>query len=703
MRPSHAEAHNILGAFLQLQDKFNDAAACYQRALEVNPGYADAYYNYGTLLQRQGSLGGAAELFERAAALKPNYVEAHHGLGLVCLRLGRLDEAVANLQIARQLRPQSAEVSKSLRRALATKEIAMGNALGEHEDLAAAVVCYRRAVALDPDFAEAHNNLGSGLQRQHDFDEALEHYDCALKLKPEFALAYFNRASLLGTQNKSEKAIADYQQALRLKPNYSEAYSGMAVAFYQMALADAALECCRKALDLDPKLAECYDTMAGSLHLQGRGEEAIAAYRKAVELRPDVAAEYSNLLYSLNFVASANPADVFAEHLNWARLHAEPLTARAAPHANDRSPERRLKIGYVSPNFCDHAVNFFVEPVLTSHDHGPFEIFCYSDVSNPDAVTERLRGAADHWRDVCGQSDERVADLIRNDRIDILVDLTGHIANNRLLAFARKPAPIQVTYLGYQNTSGMSAMDYRLTDQQADPPGLTDPFYTERLVRLPRAFFCFRPPDEAPPLKRLPAKKFGQITFGSFNSSKKLTPETIDAWLHVLARVPRSRLLVLAHRGGYLENHLRELAQSRGLERHRVELYDKRARADYLELQQRADIALDPFPFNGHTTSCDSLWMGLPVVMLRGNSYASRFGASALVNVGLESLIADSVEQYIEIAVELSSDLDRLAELRGELRQRMADSALLDPQGFTRNLERAYRQMWHTWCSNARP
>ena len=295
-------------------------------------------------------------------------------------------------------------------------------------------------------------------------------------------------------------------------------------------------------------------------------------------------------------------------------------------------------------------------------------------------------------------TDEELARQVRNDEIDIFVDLTGHIGNNRLLAFARKPAPVQVTYIGYQNTTGMSAMDYRLTDERADPPGLTDQFYTEKLFRLPRCFFCYQPSDDAPSVMPSPALSAGFVTFGSFNNFAKVSPEVIDTWLTIMARVPRSRLLILAYSGGYLERHLHSLARERDIEPDRIELFDKRPRSDYLLLQQQADIALDPFPFNGHTTTCDSIWQGVPVVKFEGDRYASRFGSSVLANVGLENLIAHSSEEYIEIAVQLATDRDRLAQLRAELRPRMAASVLLDFKGFTRNLEQVYRQMWRAWC-----
>jgi predicted O-linked N-acetylglucosamine transferase (SPINDLY family) len=320
-------------------------------------------------------------------------------------------------------------------------------------------------------------------------------------------------------------------------------------------------------------------------------------------------------------------------------------------------------------------------------------------VRQADDATRRIRATVDQWREVRLKSDEELADIVRADAIDILVDLTGHIAGNRLLVFARKPAPVQVTYIGYQNTTGMSAMDYRLTDERADPPGETDLFYTEKLVRLSGSYFCYRPADEAAAVTPLPALATGRVTFGSFNNFTKVSAPAIAAWLEILARVPHSRLVVLANTGGYVERNLAELAERRGIDPARIEVFDKQPRERYYRLVQQADIALDPFPFNGHTTTCDAIWLGVPVVILLGRMYASRFGSSVLANVGLEEWIARSVDEYIAVAVRMAGDVERLAELRAGLRARMAASRLLDFQGFTRRVETAYREMWRAWCA----
>ena len=531
--------------------------------------------------------------------------------------------------------------------------------------LSEAEALYRQILNDHPQHADAWHLLGVVAHQVGNREVAIQCIGRAIALAGNQSMFHYNLGEVYRVGGKLAEAMSCFQQALRLNPQ-------------------------------DSKSANC---VAGLLRALGRPAEAVAAYRRAVQLMPTSAEVHSNLLYTLNFGATCDPAAVFSEHRAWAARHAEPLTAVASPHANDRTPERRLRIGYVSPHFRHHAVNFFSEPILLAHDHAQFEIFCYSANLFDDAVTARLKVAADQWRDIRGLSDEQVANLVREDRIDILVDLTGHISGHRLLVFARKPAPIQVTYLGYQNTTGMSAMDYRLTDARADPPRLTDPFHSEQLVRLPRSFFCYRPPDPAPPTGSLPALGAGCVTFGSFNNFAKVTSEVLAAWWQILERVPRSRLLVLAYGAGEVARQLHESAAGAGIASDRVEVFDHRPAFEYLQLVQQADIALDPFPFTGHTTTCDSIWMGVPVVMLEGNTYASRFGGSVLANVGLERLIAKSVPEYVDLAVELAGNLGELAQLRGELRARMSDSVLLDFQGCTRNVEQAYRQMWRTWCA----
>jgi predicted O-linked N-acetylglucosamine transferase (SPINDLY family) len=647
-----AAFHNNLGEAYRVLRQIPEAIACYRRALELRPDYAEAHNNMGVALKDQGNLDDAVAAYRRALELKPDYVEAYNNLGVALKSQEKLDEAVA---------------------------------------------CYRRALELKPDFAQAHNNLGIALKNQRKLDEAVASYHRALELKPDFAQAHNNLGIALKEQGKLDEAVARHRRALELLPNYVEAHNSLGVALKEQGKLDEAVACWRRALQLKPDYAELYCLIGFAVKDQGKLDEAVACYRRAIELKPDYARAHSNLVYTQMFCPGCDAQTIYEEHCRWNLAHAAPLAKFIQPHLNDRSPERRLRIGYVSPNFASHPVGRFLLPLLESHDRGSFEIFCYASVDMPDAMTDRCRAHADVWRDVLGSSDEQVAEGVRQDRIDILVDLTMHMRNNRLLVFARKPAPVQVTYLAYCGTTGLGTMDYRLTDPYLDPPGQDERFYCEQSIHLPETYWCYRPAIETPAVNALPALAAGHITFGSLNNFCKATPPAIDAWSRLLQAVPRSRLLLHAragsHRGGLLD-----VLSERGISAERVEFFDIQPMADYFGVYRRIDVALDPFPYGGGTTTLDALWMGVPVVSLAGQTAVGRGGLSILSNLGLPELVAHDAEQYVRIAAELAADLPRLSDLRATLRQRMQRSSLMDAPRFARNIEAAYREMWRRWC-----
>jgi predicted O-linked N-acetylglucosamine transferase (SPINDLY family) len=388
---------------------------------------------------------------------------------------------------------------------------------------------------------------------------------------------------------------------------------------------------------------------------------------------------------------------IYEEHRRWNQQHAEPLKKLIQPHTNNRDPDRRLRVGYVSPDFREHIVGQNLLPLLREHDHQQMEIFCYANLVRADALTEQFRRYADVWRSIAGLSDSQAVDLVRHDRIDILVDLTLHMGNSRLVIFAYKPAPVQVTYLGYCGSTGMEAMDYRLSDPYLDPSDSDLSVYSERTIRLPETYWCYGvagpTPDPSPP----PAATTGYLTFGCLNNSIKLSPPARDLWAEILRGVPRSRLIVHSHPGAHLDA-VRERFAGKGISTDRLEFPSRQAWPEYVRTYGRIDIALDPFPWGGGITTCDALWMGVPVVSLVGRTAVGRGGASILSNVGVPELIARTPEQYVQIATDLAKDLPRLAELRRTLRGRMQASPLMDAPRFARNVEAAYRQMWRNWC-----
>ncbi len=638
---------------------------------------------------QQGRLEEAGAIYRQILAACPAQPDALHLLGRVEHAQGRYHEAEALLRRAVAADPRQATFHHNL-----------GEALRAMDKHAEACRAFETAVRIKPDYPLARLHWAQGLVAQGQFALAEPMLREVIRLDPGSAVAHFTLAFLLQASGRLAEALAALEAALRIEPNDVGALTNMGAIYFNLARFDEAVDVLRRAVRIDGTIASAHCNLGSALHGQGLLEEEIASFRAACRLEPGNALFGSNLLYALNFAPQHDAAFLYAEHRLWGERHADGLAAASAAHGNQRLADRRLRVGYVSAHFWSHAVHFFVEPILRCHDHQAFQVFCYSNTprADEDATTQRLRGYADHWQSIEHLSDQQAADMIRQDQIDILVDLTGHIGGSRLLLFARKPAPVQVTYIGYQNTTGMLAMDYRLTDDWADPPGMTDRYYTERLVRLPGTFFCYQPTSDAPPVGPLPALANGFVTFGSFNNFAKVTPQVLSAWAQLLRAVPDSRLVVLARVTKRLQEYVYATLAEQGIDKARVELCSWLPRQKYLELIASTDVALDAFPFNGHTTTCDALWQGVPVVTLAGDSYVSRFGSSAHQNLGLQDLVASSVEQYIEIAAKLAQDTPRLAELRASLRERMSASPILDHRQFTRNLEAAYRQMWLDWC-----
>jgi protein O-GlcNAc transferase len=686
LRPDWAEAHFNLGNAWRNQGKLDQAIACYQRALQLKPDYAEMHNNLGLAWRDRGDLDQAVARYRRALQLKPDYAEAHNNLGNALVLQGKPDDAAVCYQRALQLKPGYAEAHNNL-----------GNVFMRQGKTDKAAACYQHAVRLTPGYAEAQNNLGNVFMRQGKADEAAACYQRALQLKPDYAEAHNNLGNVFKDQDELDRAAACYQRALQLKPDYALAHYNLGLVWQDRGNPDEAVACYRQALILDPAHAEAHNNLGNALKDQGALHEAVACFRRAVELKPDVPTAHSNLLYTLVFCPGYDARAIFEEHQLWSRRFAEPLARLIQPHSNDCSSHRRLRIGYVSPDFRDHAESFFTMPLFSAHDHESFEIYCYADIARPDEITARLRALADVWRSITGLSDEEVARLVRQDGIDILVDLSMHMAGNRLLVFARKPAPVQVAWLAYPGTTGLSTIDYRLTDPYIDPPGLHDHDYSEESIRLPDAFWCYDPLAGEPALSALPAVENGCITFGCLNNFCKVNDSVLKLWAQVLTAVDGSRLLLLAPAGSVRGRTL-DLLEREGVKRDQVTFVARQPRSRYLELYHRIDIGLDTFPYNGQTTSLDAFWQGVPVVTLVGETPVARTGLSLLTNLGLPELVAETEDQVVSIVVALAGDVPRLCELRATLRDRLEASPLTDAPRFARAVEAAYRDMWRRWC-----
>jgi protein O-GlcNAc transferase len=637
-----------------------------------------------------GRMQQAEQLCRQIVQADASHVDALHLLGLIAARTGRNDQAVDYLNAALRLKPDFADAHNIL-----------GVVLVNQRKLAEAVGSFRQALRARPDFAVAHSNLGNALREQGELDAAVASFREALRFRPDFAVAYNNLGSALQQQGHLEEAEVCLRQALRLKPDNAEVAYNLGILLWKLERVEEATACNQLAVRLKPDYAEAHVNLGNGLMDRGQLDDAIAAYRTALQLKPDAAHIHSNLVRILHYHPGYDLQAIREEYRRWNARHAESLKKDLQPHPNLPDPQRRLRVGYVSPDFRDHVDSFFTVPLLSNHDHRQFEIFCYAQVAHPDTLTERLRGYADVWRNIVGLSDPQTADLVRRDQIDILVDLKMHTADNRLLVFARKPAPVQVTWLGYPGTTGLSTIDYRLTDPYLDPPGLFDAFYAEESVRLPDTFWCYDPLTDQPSINALPALEFGAVTFGCLNNLCKINDGCLALWAQVLRAVPRSRLLLQAPRGPARDNVLARLHRE-GTAAARVVFADKRPRPEYLKLYHQIDLALDPLPYNGHTTSLDAFWMGVPTVTLVGKTVVGRAGWSQLCNLDLKELAAETPEQFVALAAELAGDLHRLQELRGTLRQRMLKSPLMDASRFTSHVEQAYRQMWSRWCQGRR-
>ena len=523
----------------------------------------------------------------------------------------------------------------------------------------------------------------------------------ALALDARQTLAWSLLARIAFEAERLEDALRCYEHILELQPDDVEYLVDAGEVSRRAGQLGRAVELAERALALPGRDARAWRVRRRALDDLGRVEEAADCLRQEIELDPSDAATHNMLLFMLNRSWTGSGQQLLAEHRAWAARHADPLSAAARPAGNSPEPERRLRVGYVSADFRDHAVAHFIEPILRSHDRSHCQVYCYFNWKRADDVTQRLRQLTDHWRDIAAVPDDAVADLVRNDGIDILVDLSGHTVGNRLLLFARKPAPIQMTWLGYLGTTGMCAMDYLITDRHADPPGAADADYSETLLRLPHCRWCYQAPENSPAVGESPAARRGYITYGSFNNVSKLNDASLHAWGRLLRRVPDARLRLFGVGQAESGDRALEILEQEGVYADRVDSVGPLGLQAYLEQHAEVDVALDTYPYNGATTACHSLWMGVPVVTLSGRSGAARSSASLLTNVGLAHLTARSWDEYVDIAQGLAADIPALALLRRTLRRRLQASPLMDAPAYTRDLEAAYRWAWRKWCADA--
>ncbi len=706
---------------LQQSGCFREAEEIYREILAANPDHHPTLHFYGLLAHQCQQNGPALEMLRKAISLESGIPEYHNNCGAVFYALHQLDEAGRCYRRAVELNPAFPEAQNNL-----------GNVLLDSGHLDEAEVCYRRALDLDPRMAAACNNLGNIERKKRRFESAGQFYQKALVLNPAYAEAHQNLGCLAKDGGNLSMAEQHFRNAIRSNPSLIEAYRNLGEVLKATGREDEARACFQKLSELFPPDAGVQNQLGVMLKGQGRYAEAIQAhfravkinprdwqgfnhlgtlfhelgklpeaadcYRKAISLQPDKAFLRSNLLFSLNHAPDCTPEQLFEEHLDWGKRFTKEHPVPSFTQSRD--PDRRLRIGYLMPDFRRQAVAFSMEPFLSAHDHSQVEIFFYSFVPQPEEVKTVLKQMSDQWREVSCATDDEAAEMIQEDQIDILLDVMGHTGETRLELFTRRVAPVQVSYLGYVNTTGLSTMDYRISDAHGDPEGMTERYYTEKIFRLPETSIVFHLP-ELIPVTQAPALKNGYVTFGSFNNLSKVTPEVVELWSRVLKVVPEAHLLIKSPClvDPEVRKYVGDMFLSQGVDVKRLEFVGYvSSYKEHLRLYEKVDVALDPFPFNGGLTSMEALWMGVPVVTLVGNSFVSRLSVRLLVSVKLTDWMTDSKEAYVRKAVDAAMDVMRLNDLRQSLREKVKTSPISDGVALARNLEAAFREMWRKEC-----
>jgi predicted O-linked N-acetylglucosamine transferase (SPINDLY family) len=687
--PRSAAGFNNLGNVCRRLNRFDEALANYDKALAIKPDFPNAWYNRGLVLGQLGRHEEALGSHDRALTYDPRYVEALNGRGIALRALGRPEEALDSADRALAVNPKFVDALNN-----------RGNTLRMLERTAEALSSYDSALAIDPNFAEAHNGRGVMLSKLRNFDAAVASFQRALAIRPNYAEALSNLAAARLDLRAFDDALSDFEQALALAPGLVEAWIGRGNALQRSKQNSEAIACFERALVLDPASYRAHTLMGVCFAGLGRVEEAIAKFDEALAIKPDFDMAISLRVFVFDFVHDADfAAQRDARKLWWDRIGAKLAAAHRAPHVNVRDPNRRLVLGYVSSDFRNHSAALAFRPVLQYCDKAQFELVCYSCSPISDWMTDEFKGWADRWRDASQWSDDRLADQIRNDGVDILVDLSGHTDGHRLAVFARKPAPIQVHGWGHGTPPGLPTIDYVFSDPVTIPAEARGLFH-EAIYDLPCMLTLSPLPPEATRAE-LPALANGFITFGAFNRISKISDHAVAVWAQILDRVQGSRLLVKDHTidDAMVRDSLLARFARHGIAPERIGLLGATSRVEHLMALNQVDIGLDTFPQNGGVSTWEALQMGVPVVASLGCSLAGRASGGILSAVGMTDWVAPDPAGYLDVALTQAADIDKLAALRRDLPGRIARSAAGNPVTYAAEAGKAYRDMWQTWCA----
>jgi len=682
------------GHIHEADGRIDEAMQCYLDAIRRAPKLARAHHNYGNALLAKGDLKGALDAFKTAIKLEPDYAQVHCSMGVALKELGQLDNAVDSYKRAIALNPDLVEARNNL--GLISNELFYrGNILASQGQLESAVEIYLQALEINPDFAEVHCNLGLAQQELGLLDEAVAHYQLALEIKPYLPEAHSNLGSALHKLSKFENAIASYRCAVNLQPDFFEAHCNLGLALQKIGQVDSAIASYRRALEIKPDYAEAYSNLGLALQSIGQLEGAVANFQRALEIKPDLHQARSELLFTLNFTARHTPMHYLGLAREFGRFVAETTGIRFSAWHCEAQP-KRLRVGLVSGDFRIHPVGYFLEGLLSHINPDRIELIAYPNHYEEDALTARILPYFSAWKPLFGLNDEAAAHLIHDDGVHVLLDISNHTGQNRLTMFAWKPAPVQATWLGLPSTSGLAEMDYVLGDPYAIPAEFESHF-SEAVWRMPESCLCLAVPDSPVNVAPLPALSEGYVTFGSFNHLTKMTEEVVAVWSRVLKAVPNSRLMLKTKQlsDPAACEKTRQRFVSCGIAPERLLISGTLAsRDDHLAAYNKVDIALDTFPYPGVTTSAEALWMGVPVLSMRGDRFISRTAGSIAYNAGLPDWIAADEDDCVAKAVGFTSNLERLATLRAGLRQQVIASPLFDAPRFARNFEDALWGMW---------
>jgi predicted O-linked N-acetylglucosamine transferase (SPINDLY family) len=671
--------------------RFNEAEGLYWQILAADPEHTESLHLLGVIAFEGGKNEIAVDLIGKAIARNNEVADFHCNMALALGALGRSREAEAHLLRAIDLNPKHAEAHNNF-----------GNTLKERGLLTEAEAHLRQALAVRPHYAEAHYNLGNVLLGLGRLDEAVQHYQQAIALRPSMATAHYNLGNALRKQGKPVEAVEVYRRAQAIDPDWADIPNNLGTVLHDLDRLAEAEACFRQALALRPDSPTTLANLATVILPSGRIDEAMTCLRRALELEPDNAVHHTNMIFVLNFVPDATTADHQAERARYNERHAQRFAAVIRPHANTPEPQRRLRVGYVSAHFRDQAATFAFGGVILNHHRERFEVTCYSDTPREDDITARLRACCHRWHNTAQLSDFELAQLIRADGVDILVDLVGHMPGHRLLVFARKPAPIQVTGFGEPTGTGLKTMDYLLADPVLVPTHERE-LLPEKVVDLPN-FIGFWPSEPLPAVSPLPALARGYVTFGSLNRLEKTGDAVLRTWAKILSALPSARL-ILKNRWlseAVQRDRVSALFLENGVAPDRVQLLGPSNRLGHFTGYNEIDLALDTFPHGGGMTTLDALWMGVPVITSPGRTISSRLAAASLSAAGLHDFIAPDFDRYVEVAIAKARDLPALAELRANLRGRMEACEFGDPMRYARAVEAAYRDMWQRWCAEQR-